>query len=292
MRSVAVIELADVFRRFADGYLSAHGTAMPASHRRAIADILACRTEALGGHLWRCDRCSHEVFSYHCKNRSCPKCHTKQAKDWLDARKAEILPTDYFHVTITVPQELRALLRANQRDGYALLMKAAADAIMELAHDRRFVGGTVGVLAVLHTWTQQLVYHPHVHCLVTGSISSRTPGALHTRQSNRVSASASAAETLNSFPSSSPLAVCHYGQVSGFPGQPGNRCELRDSAKPARRASHQLRCPRAAQSSYVRSPREMTSTSATISGLNLRIWAIGSGRSSTNVRVAPPDKRT
>ena len=164
-----MIELADVFRRFADGYLSAHGAAMPASHRRAIADILACRTEALGGHLWRCDQCSHEVFSYHsCKNRSCPKCHTKQTKDWLDARKTEMLPTDYFHVTITVPQELRALLRANQRDGYALLMKAAADAIIELAHDRRFVGGTVGVLAVLHTWTQQLVYHPHVHCLVTG----------------------------------------------------------------------------------------------------------------------------
>ena len=164
-----MIELADVFRRFADGYLSAHGTAMPASHRRAIADILACRTEALGGHLWRCDQCSHEVFSYHsCKNRSCPKCHTKQTNDWLEARKAEMLPTDYFHVTITVPQELRALLRANQRDGYALLMKAAADAIIELAHDRRFVGGTVGVLAVLHTWTQQLVYHPHVHCLVTG----------------------------------------------------------------------------------------------------------------------------
>jgi len=109
-----VIELADVFRRFADGYLSAHGAAMPASHRRAIADILACRTEALGGHLWRCDQCSHEVFSYHsCKNRSCPKCHTKQSNDWLEARKAEMLPTDYFHVTITVPQQLRALLRAN-----------------------------------------------------------------------------------------------------------------------------------------------------------------------------------
>jgi hypothetical protein len=164
-----VIEIADVFRRFADGYLSAHGTAMPASHRRAIADILACRTQALGGHLWRCDRCSHEVFSYHsCKNRCCPKCHTKQTEDWLAARQAEMLPTDYFHVTVTVPQELRALLRANQRDGYALLMKAAADAIIKLARDRRFVGGTVGVLAVLHTWTQQLAYHPHVHCLVTG----------------------------------------------------------------------------------------------------------------------------
>jgi hypothetical protein len=79
-----------------------------------------------------------------------------------------MLPCDYFHVTVTVPAELRALLRANQRDGYGLLMKAAADAIIELARDRRHVGGTVGVLAVLHTWTQQLVHHPHVHCLVTG----------------------------------------------------------------------------------------------------------------------------
>ena len=168
-----MIEVADVFRAFADGYLSAHGAAMPSWHRRAIADILACRTEALGGHLWRCDRCSHEVFAYHsCKNRSCPKCHTRQTAQWLEARKAEMLPTSYFHVVVTVPQELRALLRANQRDGYGLLMKAAADAIIELARDRRFVGGTVGVLAVLHTWTQQLAYHPHVHCLVTGGGAS------------------------------------------------------------------------------------------------------------------------
>src|SRR6202140_537668 len=122
---------------------------MPSWHRRAIADILACRTEALGGHLWRCDRCSHEVFAYHsCRNRSCPKCHTRQTAQWLEARKAEMLPTGYFHVVVTLPQELRALLRANQRDGYGLLMKAAADAIIELARDRRFVGGTVGVLAV------------------------------------------------------------------------------------------------------------------------------------------------
>ena len=163
-----MIEVADAFRRFADGYLSLHGAAMPAWHRRAIADIMACRTATLGGHLWRCDRCSHEVFAYHsCKNRSCPKCHTRQTAQWLEARKAEMLPTGYFHVVVTVPQELRALLRANQRDGYGLLIRAAAEAIVELARDRRFVGGTVGVLAV-HTWTQQLAYHPHVHCLVTG----------------------------------------------------------------------------------------------------------------------------
>jgi hypothetical protein len=164
-----VIEVADVFRRFAGDYLSAHGASMLPSHQRAITDIQACRTEVLGGSLWRCEQCNAEVFSYHsCKNRSCPKCHTDQTERWLEARKTEMLPTPYFHVTVTVPEELREALRANQRDGYALLMKAAADAIIELARDPRYVGGAVGVLAVLHTWTQQLLYHPHVHCLVTG----------------------------------------------------------------------------------------------------------------------------
>lgn len=164
-----MIEIADVFRRFADDYLSTYGKSMLPSHHRAITDIQACRTEALGGHLWRCDDCSAEVFSYHsCKNRSCPKCHTDQTERWLQARKAEMLPAHYFHITLTVPEELRDTLRANQRDGYALLMKAAGAAIIELARDPRYVGGTVGVLAVLHTWTQQLSYHPHVHCLVTG----------------------------------------------------------------------------------------------------------------------------
>ena len=164
-----MIEVADIFRRFADRYLAAHGAAMLPSHRRAIADILACRTAALGGHLWQCDHCAHEVFSYHgCKNRSCSKCHTDDTERWLKARKLEMLPCHYFHVTVTVPQELREVLRANQRDGYALLMKAAAHAIIDIARDPRFVGGTPGVLTVLHTWTQQLHYHPHVHCLVTG----------------------------------------------------------------------------------------------------------------------------
>ena len=110
-----MIEVADVFRRFADDYLSAHGASMLPSHRRAIADIQACRTAALGGHLWRCQQCSAEVFSYHsCKNRSCPKCHTEQTERWIEARKAEMLPAPYFHVTVTVPEELREVLRANQ----------------------------------------------------------------------------------------------------------------------------------------------------------------------------------
>jgi Putative transposase/Transposase zinc-binding domain len=164
-----VTGVADIFRRFADGYLAAHGGTMPPSHKRAIADILACRTQALGGRLWRCEGCGKEVYSYHsCKNRSCPQCHTRQAERWLKARQAELLPCRYFHITVTVPAELREILRASQKTLYPLLMKAAAGAIVELARDPRHVGGTVGVLAVLHTWTQQLLYHPHVHCLVTG----------------------------------------------------------------------------------------------------------------------------
>jgi DNA-directed RNA polymerase subunit RPC12/RpoP len=164
-----MIEVADVFRRFAAGYLSAHGASMLPSHRRAIEDILDCRTAALGGQVWRCEQCGTEVFSYHsCGNRSCPKCHTAQTREWLERRQAEMLPVPYFHITVTVPAELREVLRAHQRDGYAVLMQASVAAIIELARDPRYVGGTVAVLAVLHTWTQQLTFHPHVHCLVSG----------------------------------------------------------------------------------------------------------------------------
>jgi hypothetical protein len=161
-------ELADVFRRWAEAYQALHGAVMPPSHRRAISDIATCRTAARGGHLWRCAACNQDVYRYHsCKNRSCPKCHARETRRWLERRQIEMLPVPHFHITITVPAELRAVLRSNQRDGYAALMQASAQAIIELARDRRFVGATVGVLAVLHTWTQQLLYHPHVHCLVT-----------------------------------------------------------------------------------------------------------------------------
>jgi hypothetical protein len=164
-----MIEVADVFRRFAADYLAAHGASMPPSHRRAIEDVLDCRTAALGGQVWRCEACNSEVFSYHsCNNRSCPKCHTAQTQEWLERRQAEMLPVPYFHITITVPAELRAVLRAHQRAGYGVLMQASAEAIIGLARDPRYVGGTVAVLAVLHTWTQQLNFHPHVHCLVSG----------------------------------------------------------------------------------------------------------------------------
>jgi hypothetical protein len=175
-----MIEVADVFRRFAADYVSMHGASMLPSHRRAIEDILDCRTAALGGQVWRCEQCDTEMFSYHsCCNRSCPKCHTAQIQEWLEHRQAEMLPAPYFHITITVPAELREVLRANQRDGYAALMQASAAAIIELARDPRYVGGTVAVLAVLHTWTQQLNLHPHVHCLVSGGGVSEDGNTWH-----------------------------------------------------------------------------------------------------------------
>src|SRR5271157_1957149 len=175
-----MIEVADVFRRFAADYLSAHGASMLPSHRRAIEDILHCRTAALGGQVWRCDQCDTEMFSWHsCRNRSCPKCHTAQTQEWLEHRQAEMLPVPYFHITVTVPVELREVLRAHQRDGYAVLMQATAAAIVELARDPRYVGGTVAVLAVLHTWTQQLSFHPHVHCLVSGGGISEDGATWH-----------------------------------------------------------------------------------------------------------------
>src|ERR1700756_3651153 len=162
-------EVADVFRRFGGSYLAAHGAAMLPSHRRAIADIIACRTEALGGRKWCATPAAPLLPLFHsCRNRACPKCHAEQTQVWLEQRREEMLPVPYFHVTVTVPEELRAALRRHQIDGYGALMKAAAAAIIVLARDPRWVGGTVGVLAVLHTWTQRLTFHPHVHCLVTG----------------------------------------------------------------------------------------------------------------------------
>ena len=162
-------ELADVFRRFGGSYLKAHGAAMLPSHRRALADILACRTEALGGQQWCCNNCGALLHVFHsCRNRACPKCHGEQTQAWLERRREEMLPVPYFHVTLTVPEQLREALRRHQLAGYGALIKAAAAAIVDLARDPRWVGGTVGVLAVLHTWTQRLNFHPHAHCLVTG----------------------------------------------------------------------------------------------------------------------------
>ena len=161
-----MVAVADVFRRFAPSYQAAHGAAMPPSHRRAIADILACRTEALGGHPSAAPRAAPRSIAAIPAATGAARnaMANRPGPGWTSVRPRCWHP---FHVTVTVPEELRAALRRHQRDGYGALMTATAEAIVELARDRRHVGGTVGVLAVLHTWTQQLHFH-HVHCLVTG----------------------------------------------------------------------------------------------------------------------------
>src|SRR6201993_4678488 len=154
-------EVADALRRFWDSYVEAPGAGVLPSHRRAIANIIPCRTEVLGGRQWCCNPCGTLLHVFHsCRNRACPKCHAEQTQAWLEQRCQEMLPVSYYHVTVTVPEELRGGLRRHQIDGYGALMKAAAEAIIVLARDPRWVGGPVGVLAVLHTWTQRLVQNP------------------------------------------------------------------------------------------------------------------------------------
>jgi hypothetical protein len=164
-----VLEVADVLRQYGPAYLEQFGDRMLPSQRRACEDLLRCRTAALGGHLYQCDACGRQHYSYHsCRNRSCPKCHAGDTQTWLQQRQAELLPVPYYHVIFTLPQELRDLTRRHQKPMYALVMQAAAQALLKLTADPHYVGGLVGVLAVLHTWGSTLTYHPHVHCLVTG----------------------------------------------------------------------------------------------------------------------------
>jgi hypothetical protein len=163
------IELADVVRRFGGAYRSQHAHWMMPSQERALADIAACCTKQLGGRLYRCDDCSESFWIYHCcRNRACPKCHGKQTQQWLAKRQAELLPCDYYHAVATVPSELRDAFGHHQKLMYGLLMRVSAEAVQELSANKRHLGALPGILSVLHTWNGELLYHPHVHMLITG----------------------------------------------------------------------------------------------------------------------------
>lgn len=170
-----MVELADIVRQAGEAYARAFGARMLPSHARALGDILTCRTPELGGSLFACDEdCGHLEFSYHsCRNRHCPKCSQDQTRRWLDRLRGRLLPCPYYLVTFTLPAELRALARSHQRLVYDLLLREAAAALQRLADDPRWVGGTLGILAVLHTWARDLAYHLHAHLLVTaGGLTS------------------------------------------------------------------------------------------------------------------------
>lgn len=163
------IELAQIFRQYGPAYRDKFKGRIPTNHLKTMQAIEQCRTEALGGHLYTCEECGESRYSYHsCKNRHCPKCQNEAGQQWLARQSELLLPTPYFLVTFTLPEGLRTLARSNQRQIYDLLFQSSAAALQELAADPRFVGGQIGFLGVLQTWTRDLLYHPHTHYLVPG----------------------------------------------------------------------------------------------------------------------------
>jgi len=155
-------EIADILR----GYAPALERLGP-DRRRAVRDITSCRTATLGGHLHKCDECGHEVPLYNsCRNRHCPKCQNLEQARWVEQQVRGLLPVHYFHVVFTVPACLQPLFVRDRRQSYGVLFAVVWETLSEVC--RRRLGATPGVIAVLHTWSQTLVFHPHVHCIVTG----------------------------------------------------------------------------------------------------------------------------
>jgi hypothetical protein len=170
--------IADIVRRHGPAYLSRYGGNMPPSHSRALMAIARCGTPSMGGHLLECNECGRRGFVYHsCRNRACPRCHSRQTAAWADARSGELLPVRYHHMVLTLPAELREPSRRHQKPFLGELMGAAADAAQALALDPRFAEGRIAVMAVLHTHTRTLVWHPHVHLLIPG-VAVRMDGAV------------------------------------------------------------------------------------------------------------------
>lgn len=161
--------LAEVVRRHGPRYMQRFGATMLPSHVRALHDIIRCRTPALGGHLAECGACGREHLLYHsCRNRACPQCGHDAAERWVARQRDFLLPVPYFHVVFTLPAELRRLVRSHQKELLPVLFRAAFDSLAKLCMDPRFLGAQIGALAVLHTWTRTLEWHPHVHLLVPG----------------------------------------------------------------------------------------------------------------------------
>lgn len=163
----AAIEVADILRRYGRQYLQHHPAGL--LQARIIDDLTVCRTAALGGHLRRCTECGHQEIAYNsCRNRHCPKCQRSKQADWMAKQQANLLDVPYFHIVFTLPQPLSPLALQNKRLLYGLLMRRAADTLLRIARDPRHLGAKIGFTAILHTWGQTLMHHPHVHCLVPG----------------------------------------------------------------------------------------------------------------------------
>jgi len=163
------LEVADIFRRHGAAWRAARSGHLDRQQLRVMGAIEACRTAALGGHVWQCEDCSHTKTAYNsCRNRHCPKCQGAARAEWVAARCAELLPVPYFHVVFTLPAPVAAIAYHNKAEVYAILFRAATRALRVIAADPRHLGAQIGGVAVLHSWGQTMQYHPHVHCIIPG----------------------------------------------------------------------------------------------------------------------------
>jgi Putative transposase/Transposase zinc-binding domain len=161
------IEVADVIRAVGASFFEGTQKWFSWLHLKVLNAILCCRTAALGGHVDKCSGCGHQAISFNsCRNRHCPKCQANARDRWLEARGKELLPTRYVHVVFTLPRQLSPLALVNKREIYALLFRASAETLLQVARDPRRLGAEIGFFSVLHTWDQKLQHHPHVHCVV------------------------------------------------------------------------------------------------------------------------------
>jgi len=161
------VEVADVIRTVGENFFQYRPRWFSWLHLKVLNAILLCRTAALGGHVDACSKCGHEAVSFNsCRNRHCPKCQANARDRWLEARGKDLLPTRYVHVVFTLPRHFSPLALQNKREIYALLFRASAETLIEIARDPKHLGAEIGFFSVLHTWNQKLQHHPHVHCVV------------------------------------------------------------------------------------------------------------------------------
>jgi hypothetical protein len=159
-------EVADILRSFAEAYRQQYGR-LSADQARVVAALVSCRTAVLGGHVEECDACGKQVIAYNsCRDRHCPKCQAVNTAEWLERERAHLLPVPYAHVVFTLPHVLAPLALQNARGMYGLLFQAVAQTLLEIAGNPKHLGAQIGFVAILHTWGQQLLHHPHLHCLV------------------------------------------------------------------------------------------------------------------------------
>jgi Putative transposase/Transposase zinc-binding domain len=163
------LEVADIFRQVGPAFRQDHADSLSSGQRRVMRDIERCRTAQLGGHVEQCDACGHQRISFNsCRSRHCPKCQSLTRAQWLEDRQAELLPVEYFHVVFTVPQEIAAIAYQNKALVYDILFRATAETLRTIAADPKHLGAEIGFIAILHTWGQNLLHHPHLHCVVPG----------------------------------------------------------------------------------------------------------------------------